>query len=308
MTYRPRGNLEKILKYELPGFSCHSVGKHGRTFLTKVIYNLYREAELLKYYKKNSIEITCGFGPLATISSKYFKIPSLVFEDDFEYKINFYYARVFATRHIMPNIFPVKGKNVYYYNGFKELAYLHPNYYSPNIRSLEEYDLNRGEYIFIREVAGVSLNYKNKKSRLNEIIQNIKNFGLKIVLSLEDDKLKDRFREDNIILEEPVKDIKSIMAFAALTITSGDTMARESCLLGTNTIYTGDRKMLIHEDFYNVGIMYNEVEIPQIIKCISKLLNYKENTEKRDIVNDMILNKWDDMTSVIIKHISEFIS
>jgi uncharacterized protein len=307
LTFRPRGNLERILKYELPGFPMFSFGKHGKNITSKLIHNLLREKELLNFYKQNKIELTCGFGPLTTISSKIYGIPSLAFEDDYEYKINFYYAKLFATRHIMPNIFPVSGKNIFYYNGFKELAYLHPDYYSPNLNAIDEYCLQKGEYVFIREVANISLNYKNKNSHLHEIVEKIKSLGYKIVLSLEDKSLKNKFKEDCIVLDEPVNDIISILAFAALTITSGDTMARESSLLGTPTIYSGDREMLIHKDFYSIGIMYNEIKINSILNSISMILKQKNNVEMKEIITKMILNKWDNMTDVILEHIEDFV-
>jgi len=61
---------------------------------------------------------------------------------------------------VVPNFFPSKG-NVLKYNGFKELAYLHPNYFVPNKKILEDYDLEQDKYVFIREVSKGSLNYKN---------------------------------------------------------------------------------------------------------------------------------------------------
>ncbi|PID27538.1 MAG: hypothetical protein CSB55_08665 [Candidatus Cloacimonadota bacterium] len=307
LAFRPRGSLERILRYELPGFPVFSFGKHGKNIVSKLCFNLLREKELLKFYKDNKIELTCGFGPLTTISSKVFGIPSLAFEDDYEYKINFYYAKLFATRHIMPKIFPANGKNVHFFNGFKELAYLHPNYYKPDPGALEEYGLAPDEYVFVREVANISLNYQNKKNNIFELIEMIKSLGLKTVLSLEDKSLKNKLEKDCIILKEPVKDINSILAFAKMAITSGDTMAREASLLGTYTIYTGNREMLIHEDFYKIGIMFNEISREEIIGRVKSVLEDKNDKQAmKDKIDSMIINKWDDMTKVILKHINDF--
>lgn len=308
LTFRPRGNLEKILKYELPGFPTFAFGKHGKNLISKLIYNFLREIELLNFYRIHNIKLTCGFGPLTTISSKIYGIPSLAFEDDFEYKINFYYAKLFATRHIMPSIFPTRGKNVFHYKGFKELAYLHPDYYSPDISILKEYNLSENEYVFIREVSAVSLNYQNKKSHLIEIIEIIQSHGLEIVLSIEDKSVKNHLQKNCIILEEPVKDINSLLAFAAITITSGDTMARESSLLGTLTIYTGNRDMLIHKIFYDIGIMYNELSVSSIAKRLSSVLKIKKDIYLKFKIDEMIKNNWDNTTEIILNNIYDFLN
>lgn len=88
LTIRPRGSLERILKYELPGFPTLAFGKHGKNIVSKLYYNLVREKDLFSFYKREKIQLTCAFGPLTTISSKIYGIPSLAFEDIFEKKQN----------------------------------------------------------------------------------------------------------------------------------------------------------------------------------------------------------------------------
>ena len=254
------------------------------------------------------MELSVCFGPTNAISSKINRIPYLAFEDDFEYKIPFYHANLLATRHIMPQYIKFYKKNVYYFHGFKELAYLHPKYFRPNIRELELYNLKQYKYIFIREISNVSLNYKNKKDYLFKIIKYCKENDLDIVISLENDSLKSILKRDCIVLQEPVKDIYSLIKFANFSISSGDTMARESCLLGTPCIYTGGRDMIMNEELIKIGCLFKEDSLNNILKRIDYLL--KDDIKKRteQLIEEKIKSEWDDTTDIILKHINDFIN
>jgi len=307
ITYRLRGKLESIINFELGEFNPIKIGKHYSTFFAKIIAQLKRDLVFLFFHKKNMVDLSVCFGPTNAISSWLNKIPYLAFEDDFEYKIPFYHANIFATRHIMPSYICVKKKNIYNYKGLKELAYLHPNYFTPTIEELKNYDLKPYRYVFIRKVANVSLNYK-KEDNLNIIvIKNIKKLGLKILLSLEDEKMKNYFKDECIILDEPVNDIYSLMKYAKFTISSGDSMARESCLLGTPTIYTGSRDMAVNKELIDIGGMFKENTIEKILNRINYLSKNEARHRIEKLVKYKIMNEWDDPTKVILKHINDFV-
>ena len=65
--------------------------------------------------------------------------------------------------------------------------------------------------------------------------------------------------------------------------------------------------MLIHKDFYEIGIMYNEIDKKSILKRVSKILEQKDNDVMKSKIDQMILNKWDNMTDIILKHINDYI-
>ena len=306
LTYRPRGKLKKIIEYELKKYSPIRIGKHYRSFFKKIFGQLYRDFKMITFQKQHNIDLSVCFGPTNAIASCLNKIPYLDFEDDFEYKIPFYHANIFSTRHIMPAYIKVNKKNIYHYSGFKELAYLHPRYYKPNIKKLIEYDLKPDEYVFIREVSNVSLNYKKTNNHIFQIVDRIKTKNIKILISLEDDSLRAKLSSDCIILKEPVDDIYSLMKYSRFTISAGDTMARESCLLGTPCIYTGGRDMAMNDALINMRCLFKDDDIGTILKRIDYLSdgNIKQRVEKE--INQQIENEWQDTTEIILKHISDF--
>ena len=306
ITSRKRGKLEEILKYELGDFQITNIGVHHKSFLTKIFFQLYRDLIFIRLLKQNKVNIVVCFGPTSAIAAKIKKIPYLAFDDDYEYKIPFYHANWFSTKHIYPDYITFKNKKTSHYHGFKELAYLHPNHLSPNEAILEKYGLIKDEYVFIREISQISLNYKTKNSLLECVIKLLEARGLKIVLSLEDKSQKSKFSSSCIILEEPVIDLYSIMYHSLLAISSGDTVARETSLLGIPTIYTGGRAMSINSPLIKAGVLTYLQEITDIEIFIRDASTDKK-TETRNSITALIKNEWVDTTAVILGHINQAI-
>ena len=196
IIFRERGSLSRILDYEIPDIESFQFGTHKRKFLSKVTGQLRRDYDLISFLKKRNVDLVVSFGPTSAIASKVCGIPYLAFDDDIEYKIPFYHANLFATRHIYPDFIEYNSNNTHTYSGFKELAYLHPDSLVKSSKILTAYGLKPNEYVFIREIANISLNYKTKNEVLSNIVPLLKERNLKIVLSIEDKSLKGEFGND----------------------------------------------------------------------------------------------------------------
>lgn len=303
LIVRPRGKIVPILQKELPDIPLKIIGMHYSPIRKKILYGIKREIELLLYLKKVKFDVGVAFGPEICYVSLLLGKPSMAFTDEYEYKLTTYLSKFAATCFAVPDCIPASGKNIYKFKGLKELAYLHPNYFKPNMKILEDYGLNPNEYVFIREIASTSLNYRDASSKLHEITQYFNEIGLRPIVSLEDKNLIEKFRHNCIILNEPINDIYSLMFFAALTISSGDTVARESCLVGTPVIYTGGRDMYVQRELIKKGCMYKATDKFDIIKIINYILNNDIKNNTIEIINYNINNKWDNITEVIVEKI-----
>jgi predicted glycosyltransferase len=170
LIVRPRGRLLSILQKEFPHTDPKIIGKHYSNIHGKIVGLIKRELELLFYLNKIDFDVSLG-GFMIGYASRILRKPCVTFEDDYEYKIPFYLAKFTATRHVMPECIPATGKNMYKYKGLKEIAYLHPRYFKPDKEILEQYKLRPQEYVFIREIANTSLNYKDTSAKLHEITE-----------------------------------------------------------------------------------------------------------------------------------------
>ena len=119
ITFRERGMIEEILKYEFANYKIIKIGIHHKYFVAKVIYQLLRDLIFIRLLKKHKINLVVCFGSTSAIASKIMCIPYLAFDDDFEYKIPFYLANIFSTMHIYPDYIIYKNKRTLQYHGFK---------------------------------------------------------------------------------------------------------------------------------------------------------------------------------------------
>jgi len=300
VVIRPRGNLVSVFKKECPNLPYVLVGKHRKTIIGKIFDMIERDMSLLRYLSKIKFEAGVGDFHLAQ-TTRFFKKPSISLVDDIEYKLAYYLVKSSATWILMPKSIPARGKNLLKYDGFKELAYLHPNHFKPNKKALEQYGLNPYEYVFIREVSSASLNYqKLKMGKLSKILDYLKEMDLKIVLSIEDKSLINLFKEHCIILKEPVEDIHSLLSFANFTISSGDSMARESCLAGTPAIYTGGRDMVINNELIKRSCMFKVEDEKNIKDTIDYIISNDIKKEVEAKIKHAIEHEWVDTTQVIL--------
>jgi predicted glycosyltransferase len=300
VVLRPRGKLVDIFQKECPYVPFVLIGQYRKTVLGKMVDMINRDIVFLKYLRKMKFDTGTGFGSITIAhASRFFEKPPVIFGDDLEHKLVHYLIKPFATRIVVPS--SAQGKNLLKYNGFKELAYLHPNHFTPNKNVLEPYNLNPYEYVFLREVSNASLNYRRMEmGKLSKILDYLKQMDLKILLSIEDKSLINLFKDHCIILKEPVEDIHSLLHFASLTLSSGDSMARESCLVGTPAIYTGGRDMAINNELIKRSCMFKVEDEKSIKNTVEYIINNDIKKEVEARIKHAIEHEWVDTTQVIL--------
>ena len=302
IVLRPRGKLVDIFQKECPTVPFVLIGQHRKDIFSKMFDLVERDIALLRCLSKRKFDAGTGVGSInLTHVTRLFGKASIMFEDDLEYKLGYHLYSPFATHIVMPNCIPARGKNLLKYNGFKELAHLHPNHFRPNKKALEPHGLEPYEYIFIREVSNTSLNYRGAEmGKLSKLLNYLKEKELKIVLSIEDNSLVNLFKDHCIILKEPVEDIHSLLHFATLTISSGDSMARESCLVGTPAIYTGGRDMAINSELIKRSCMFKVEDEKSIKNTIDYIISNNIKKEVEAKIKYAIDHEWVDTTQVIL--------
>lgn len=160
------------------------------------------------------------------------------------------------------------------YNGYQELAYLHPDYFTPNPSILQKLNISSDEkYFILRFVSWNASHDYGQKGLTNqekiELVNLLNRFG-KVFISSEGE-LDEFFEEYKIdILPSEMHDI---LYYASLYIGEGATMTTESAVLGTpafyiNTQKTGPTTEL--EDTY--GLVYNFQNFDQLPSKIEEVL------------------------------------
>lgn len=294
---RPRGKLVQIAQAELD-IPLKIVGKHYSSICGKM-YGVFQRVILLWIESRhNACDVLTSFGGFyAAIVARILNKKSVIFYDDFEYKLAFHLNHIFSSQFVIPKILKYQSKKISCFNGYKELAYLYR--FSPNQSVLDDLGLNRRGYIFVRQVASTSLNYRNQDCRalLKRIAACLSSRSLRVVYSVESDMDRELFPA-SFILQEPCKDIHSLIFYAQCVISSGDTVAREAALLGVPTIYIGNRNMRIHQELITLGRLLCPSD-EDVISTLDKVL------DSQNVFENKKESSWEDTSDVIIRHLEQ---
>lgn len=301
-----RGKLPRILENELGEYPITYVGKHtGSKF--SIIY----EANIKKFFNlfffvlkhKPDFGLSVGSFNLGAVM-KMFGKPNLQFDDDPERGVNVFLEKMTSTRLFFPPITETAG-NVETMKALKEWAYLTPKYFKADTGELSSYSLEPGNFIFVREVSCGSLNYQDQDSNIVASFSEKFPEGMPVLLSLEDKHTIDQYPKDWILLEEPVKDIHSLIYHSRMLVSSGDSMAREAAMLGVPSIYCGIREMKANRLMEEKNMLFkaSPQEAPELMK---KVISGELKIKEQQAFRNELLNQWDDITEFIISQVYKY--
>ncbi|MBC7107293.1 MAG: DUF354 domain-containing protein [Methanomassiliicoccales archaeon] len=242
ILYRDYGETKSLInEMKLPGhlYSSAPISKIG-----KLLALPSSIGKASKYLRANAIDIVAGFGIYETFSSIFMKIPSIVFTDSepisnkITYSIQFRTYSPFISAIITPSSFLQNlGKKHIRVNSYKELAYLHPNYFKPDDSIFDLLDIEKGEeYAVLRfnafdavHDAGIRGFSPEDKVKLVKELEK----DLKVFISSEagvPEEIKDR------VLRIPKSRIHDVLFFSKLLVADTGTMVTEAAVLGTPAV------------------------------------------------------------------------
>jgi uncharacterized protein len=301
-----RGRLVQIVDKEYAGFDRIVAGKHkGSRFSIILNVNIFRFFKFLKTSYANDIDLGLSVGSftLGAALKLLFK-PNVQFDDDPERKVNIFLEKLTSSKVYFPPVI-LPGKKINIFNALKEWSHLSPDYFKPDIEFLNEYGLKPKEYILVRDISTGSLNYMGQDPYIILKIAKDLPKEYKVVLSLETKSNFLKYPEDWIILNEPVMDFYSLLYYSKLVISSGDSIARESAMLGVPGIYCGFRKMKANEILIEKGMVFH-CKPDEITGLVTKILNNEVSLIKQGEFRNELMSEWEDVTGLIVKIVNEY--
>lgn len=213
--------------------------------------------------------------------------PSYIFNDTEHARLSNIISYPFATKIITPSCYKenIEKKQIRYH-GYHELAYLHPNYFKPDLHVLKKLGLKKGEtFIILRFIAWeASHDIGHKGITLENKINAVKEFTkyAKVFISSETKlpHVLEKFR-----IKIPPERIHDALAFATLFIGEGATMASECAVLGTPAIYVNSLEVgycTEEEDKYGLVFGYrNSKGVLEKALALLNTPNLKQEWQKR---------------------------
>ena len=132
---------------DIYGISYVNLGNHSTSLFKKVLHLLQHDLKLILLSKKFMPDILLGLSSIRASHAAFFlKKTSFVFDDTEHSKNEIKLYLPFAGTVVTPTCFSTHlGQKQIRYNGYHELAYLHPNQFVPDPSVLDELGLKKNE-------------------------------------------------------------------------------------------------------------------------------------------------------------------
>lgn len=302
ITARRKESAFELLNYY--GFKFINLGVNKKGLVNKALGLLSTDLKLLKISRTFKPDVLTGIGnPYIAQVSKILGSKSILFTDTEHASLINNLSVPFSNFVLTPSCFLKDlGPKHIRYNGYHELAYLHPKWFKEERDILKELDIKKNQKFFIlRSVswqASHDVGYQGiSKEQMAKTINLLENYG-RVFLSSE---FNDRSFEEYTIKAHPAK-IHTLMAHSSLYMGEGATMASESAILGVPSFYISPLLGTMgnfEELEKKYGLLYSFKDAEPALMQIREILEndiHSEWKKKRDaLIKDKI-----DVTSFII--------
>ena len=257
--------------------------RKGKNKLSLIMTILYRELILFRLALKYKPKMLIGTDIVITHIGKVLNIPAVILNEDDAKEVPFLakYGFRYATAVFSPNSCDIKPyQNKIGYMGYHELAYLHPNYFTPKRSKVTQLSKD-GEDYFILRFAELTAHHDDGKKGIDlgltkKLIAQLAPFGRVYITS--ERKLETELEPYRIIIKP--KDMHHALYFAKIYIGDSQTMAAEAAVLGTPSIRFNDfvgklgyLEELEHKYNLSIGIPTNKPNL--LFEKIEQLLSNK---------------------------------
>ena len=290
---REKDTLTNLLNhYNIP---YTSIGEAGTGTFGKAVKMFSNDAKILKIAKEFKPDVLAGIGsPYVAQVGKITRKPSVIFTDTEHATLINKLTVPFATKILTPSCFLNDyGEKHVRYNGFHELAYLHPKRFK---------DKGIGKRNIIIRLSSWQASHDTKKQTfdqwgINKIKTILSDYG-NVTVSREG--MKTCTLDKNLYYPEHMH---RIMKNAKLYIGDGATMATESALLGVPSIYISPLAgtMGNHIDLEQHGLMRSYNRLP----IIDHILDFMESGKEVRKMRDNMLKDKIDVTKFMIDYFEE---
>ncbi|BAI60840.1 conserved hypothetical protein [Methanocella paludicola SANAE] len=286
------------------GLGYIKLGSPGKSMAKKIINMLAMDVKIYAAARKFKPDIFLAHASICSPQiSRAMKKPMINFDDD-EHTYAFY-------KHLASCVcgfsgFRIAGENIIKIDSYKELAYLHPNWYHPDKSILGEKNVPfDGDYVVLRfaawnafhDVGKSGLGLEEKKKLIRELEKYAR------VLITSEDPLPEELKKYGI-QSDPNK-IHDIIYNARLLVCDSGTMATEAAILGTPTVrcnsYVGKNDLhnfIQLEQKY--GLIFNYRNSDEAIGKAVEILKDQGTKREWKRKSDVLLADKIDVTSFMI--------
>jgi len=302
-TLRDNGIIVELANYYRINYRIRS-----REMKSKIVYMLSSVINIYKIAKQFKPDLFVDMGTV--VSSPISKIlgkPYIAFDDtEVSIKARFFHMP-FTDVIITPTSFYKDlGCKQIRINSIMELMYLKKKYFIPNKEVLGPCINNIANYVIIRFVSWKAHHDEgNKGISYQKKVEIVKYLSSKydVIISSEGElpKVFEKFQT-----RIPSHLMHDALAYAKLVITEGATMASESVVLGTPTIYVNSIQNGCTLEQKKIGLLFSLVNDEDLMNKVFKIESIITNIKKYNKIHKDYLESKIDSTAFIVWFIENY--
>ena len=239
-----------------------------------------QDTKLLKFVRKNHIDLGLSSGIVLGHVAKLTKMKALLFDDDDDAAepLIVRYGHPMSEAVFTPDCISRATKHAVYYAGTHELAYLHPNRFKPDPTVLQHAGLGVGERFFIMRFVALKGHHDVGQQGLSmeqkwALIELLKHYGRVIITS--ERTVEHEFEPYR--LPVPPEEMHSLMAYSSLFVGDSQTMTSEAAILGVPALkcntFAGTLSVPNElEQRYGLCYAYNPTDFDKMYSHVHSLL------------------------------------
>ncbi len=241
------------------GFEYIVLGRSASGVRLLAAQALY-EAKMLRHAREFQPKVMTAIGGSAVSHvARATGARSVVFTDTEHATLTNRLMAPFADEIWTPECFHVDfGEKQVRYPGYHELAYLHPDRFTPDESIREAVELGEDEeYVVLRLVSWEASHDAGAGGMddVGDVVDRLEATGVSVLITAEGD-IPSRVRDRRVDI--PPHGMHDLLAEAALFVGEGATMAAESAVLGTPAVYVNTLRMGYTDELEaRYGLLYN---------------------------------------------------
>ncbi len=239
------------------------LGEKGVGVMNKIKKQIGFTRTIVDITKKESIDLCIGVSATIIHAAKLAKINAILFDDD-DLDAQFFvkhFVAPYSNITLSPDSLSYEKKtNTVYYPGLHELAYLHPNRFTPNIGILNKYELTENEDYFILRFNAFNAHHDIKEGGMSmrqkqELVKLLSSKG-KVFITTEA-KIDPEFEQYKLPI--PPHEIHDFLYYAKMFVSDSQTMTSEASVLGVPSFRCNSfvgRLSVIEEEEKKYGLTF----------------------------------------------------
>lgn len=291
------------------GYKYANLGSYGNNLLMKLINIPIIDLKMYAAVRKFNPDIFIGLGSIRGAHVSFIMRKNCVELEDTECSreqhilYQPFVHDVLTTSNFKMDL----GKKQIKLNVFKELAYLHPNYFKPDPTVLDAIGLKPGErFIVVRFIswnASHDVGYHGILDR-KAVIKELEKYGRVLVSS--ENELEPELQKYRISL--PPEKFHDLLYYATLCFGEGGSTASEAAQLGTHSILIDpeSKQCGVFYDLNSYGLLWFQDKTEDGMAIAKKLLEDPELVSKGREKQALLVNEKLDLTRFMIWFVENY--